>query len=108
MALAATASADVPRYQSQTATFTRDSSAGAVGQWDNVWTHDYKVTVNPCDGTFTGTGKVDGHDHTKPSVRVASRLTFPPPKVPLIVSSAAYGPFGPPQLYWGIEGWEAS
>jgi hypothetical protein len=62
LALAATASADVPRYQSQTATFTVTQPAGAVGQWDNVWTHSYNVTVNPCDGTFTGTGHVSGHD----------------------------------------------
>ena len=38
----------------QTATFTVTQPAGAVNQWDNLWTHDYKVTVNPCDGTFDG------------------------------------------------------
>ena len=58
----AAASADVQRNQEQTATFTVTQPAGAEGQWDNVWTHDYKVTVNPCDDTFTGTGSVTGHD----------------------------------------------
>lgn len=66
MAVVSSASAGVERYQTQTATFTVTQPAGAVGQWDNVWTHDYKVTVNPCDGTFTGTGKVYGHDQNGP------------------------------------------
>ena len=66
MAIASSASAGVERYQTQTATFTVTQPAGAVGQWDNVWTHDYEVTVNPCDGTFTGTGKVYGHDQNGP------------------------------------------
>jgi hypothetical protein len=56
--VAATASADVARYQTQTATFTVTQPYGQVGQWQNVWTHDYTVTVNPCDGTFEGTGKL--------------------------------------------------
>jgi hypothetical protein len=50
------ASADVARYQEQSATFTATQPAGQVGQFDNVWTHTYNVTVNPCDGTFKGTG----------------------------------------------------
>jgi hypothetical protein len=62
--VAATASAKVERYQLQTATFTVTQPYGQVGQWTNVWIHDYTVTVNPCDGTFTGTGtlhnNVDG------------------------------------------------
>ena len=62
MAVVSSASAGVERYQTQTATFTVTQPAGAVGQWGNVWTHDYKVTVNPCDGTFTGIGKVYGED----------------------------------------------
>jgi hypothetical protein len=52
-----TSSADVARYQTQTYTFTAIQPYGAVGQWQNVWTHNFTVTVNPCDGTFTGTGK---------------------------------------------------
>lgn len=56
MAVATPASADVPRYQFQTATFTVTEPYGAVDQWANVWTHSYSVTVNPCDNTFTGTG----------------------------------------------------
>jgi hypothetical protein len=66
MAIVSSASAGVSRYQSQTATFTVTQPAGQVGQWDNVWTHNYKVTVNPCDGTFTGTGTVSGHDQNGP------------------------------------------
>jgi hypothetical protein len=60
----AAASAKVERYQPAptTATFTVTNPAGVVGQWENVWTHDYTVTVNPDNGTFTGTGKVYGHD----------------------------------------------
>jgi hypothetical protein len=75
-AFAAVASADVPRYQETTtttvptttvpttttkATFTVTQPVGAVSQWENLWTHDYEVTVGT-DGTFTGTGKVYGHD----------------------------------------------
>jgi hypothetical protein len=59
--VAATASADVARYQTQTATFTATTPYGQVGQWEHVWTRDYTVTINPCgsnDGTFTGTGVV--------------------------------------------------
>ena len=52
-----TSSADVARYQTQTYTFTAIQPYGAVGQWQNVWTHNFTVTVNPCDGTFTGTGE---------------------------------------------------
>jgi hypothetical protein len=57
IAVAATASAKVDRYQAETATFTVTQPLGQVGQWSHVWTHNYTVTVNPCDGTFTGTGK---------------------------------------------------
>jgi hypothetical protein len=57
MALAATASADVPRHQIQTYTFTAIQPA-EDGQWANVWIHNFTVTVNPCDGTFTGTAEV--------------------------------------------------
>jgi hypothetical protein len=75
MAVVSAASADVPRTQGQTqtvttttkttATFTVTQPAGQVGQWDNVWTHNYTVTVNP-DGTFTGTGHMFGQDQNGP------------------------------------------
>ena len=54
VAFAPTASADVPRYQFETATFDVTQPAGTVGQWASVWTHEVTVTVNPCDQTFTG------------------------------------------------------
>ena len=54
--LVGASSADVARYQTQTATFTVTQPYGEVGQWQDVWTHDFNVNVNPCDGTFTGTG----------------------------------------------------
>ena len=41
-------------------TITAVQPEGAVGQWDNVWTHTYNVTLNPSDGSFTGTGSVSG------------------------------------------------
>jgi len=66
LAIPAVASADVQRYQEQTATFTVTQPAGAEHQWDNVWTHDFKVSVNPCDGTFSGAGSVSGHDQNGP------------------------------------------
>ena len=55
----AVASADVPRYQTQDATFTVTTPSGAGG----LWTTDYKVTNNPCDDTFTGKGVVNGLDY---------------------------------------------
>ena len=77
MAVVSSASAGVARYQSQTATFTVSQPAGQVGQWDNVWTHNYNVTVNPCDGTFTGTGNVSGADQNGPySANETIRGTF--------------------------------
>jgi hypothetical protein len=60
----ALASADVQRYQ--VATFTVTQPAGQVGQWNNVWTHNYTVTYNPSDGTFTGPGHVSGQDQNGP------------------------------------------
>jgi hypothetical protein len=58
----ALASADVARYQSETATFTTTQPAGVFGQFDNVWTHKYTVNVNPCNSTFSGTGVETGQD----------------------------------------------
>ncbi len=54
---AGVASADVARYQLETATFTATQPAGQVGQWASIWTHDFDVAINPCDGTFSGTAK---------------------------------------------------
>lgn len=45
--LAAPASADVARYQTQSATLTADVLGGA-------YVHTYAITINPCDGTFVG------------------------------------------------------
>ena len=52
----AVASADVERHQEKTVTFQVTQPAGAYDQWDNLWTHDYKVKINPCDDTFSGIG----------------------------------------------------
>ena len=64
----ATASADVPRCEAsvptktviKTAEFTVTQPYGVVGQFDDVWTHDYTVTINPEDNTFAGVGDVYG------------------------------------------------
>jgi hypothetical protein len=50
----AAASANVERYQEQDATFTVNQPKDSTGQFDNVWRHEFNVTVNPCDGTFEG------------------------------------------------------
>jgi hypothetical protein len=57
---ASVASAGGPpaRYQTQTATFTVLQPRNTVGQYNDVWTHNYNVTINPCDNTFSGTGDV--------------------------------------------------
>lgn len=62
MVAASTASADVARYQTHTATFTVLQPKDTVGQYNDVWTHKYNVTINPCDGTFTGTGNVTANN----------------------------------------------
>jgi len=59
----------VARYQSQTATFTTTQPAGAFSQFGNLWTHDYKVTINPCDNTFSGTGVEYGQDQNGAKTR---------------------------------------
>ena len=48
------------RYQTQSMTITAVQPEGAVGQWGNVWTHTYNVTLNPCDGSFFGVGSLSG------------------------------------------------
>ena len=60
MAVIASASAGVERYQTQSMTITAVQPEGAVGQWGNVWTHTYNVTLNPCDGSFSGIGSLSG------------------------------------------------
>jgi hypothetical protein len=45
--LAAPASADVARYQTQSATLTADVNSGA-------YVHTYAITIDPCDGSFVG------------------------------------------------------
>jgi hypothetical protein len=60
MGIVSSASAGVERYQTQTLTITAVQPEGAVGQWTNVWTHTYTVTLNPCDGSFSGVGSVHG------------------------------------------------
>ena len=57
------ASADVQRCEAsvpvstdiKTATFTTIQPANEYNQWNNVWTHDFTVIVNP-DNTFAGVG----------------------------------------------------
>ena len=60
MAIVSSASAGVDRYQTQSMTLTAVQPEGAVGQWTNVWTHIYNVELNPCDGSFSGTGTQSG------------------------------------------------
>jgi hypothetical protein len=63
------ASADVPRCEAsvttgttvKTATFTALQPRDTVGQFTNVWKHDFTVIVNS-DNTFSGTGNVYGPD----------------------------------------------
>ena len=62
-AIPSIASADVPRHQEQTATFTVNQPRGQAGQFNDVWKHDFTVKVNPCYRTFTGSGNVtNGQD----------------------------------------------
>ena len=55
MAVVASASADVPRYQTQTGTLTvtLEPTYGYV--------HQFNITLNPCDNSFTGTGSSVGN-----------------------------------------------
>ena len=54
LVIPAVSSADVQRYQTQTATFTAIQPANEYSQWSHLWTRDFTVTTNPCDGTFSG------------------------------------------------------
>jgi hypothetical protein len=60
MAIISSASAGVERYQTQSMTITAVQPEGAYHQWENVWTHTYNVTLNPCDGSFSGDGSQVG------------------------------------------------
>jgi hypothetical protein len=60
IAFVGSASAGVARYQTQSMTITAVQPKDAVGQWTDIWTHTYNVTLNPCDGSFTGTGSESG------------------------------------------------
>jgi hypothetical protein len=57
-----------------TAKFTATQPANAYHQWDNVWTHDYTVTVQP-SGSFAGTGLQNGHDDSVTMVNWAETIT---------------------------------
>jgi hypothetical protein len=56
----ALASASVDRYQTQTATLHVIQPKDTVGQYDDVWKRDFKITINPCNNTFTGTDHATG------------------------------------------------
>ena len=60
MAVVSSASAGVARYQTQSMTLTAVQPEGAIGQFNNVWTHTYNVELNPCDDSFSGTGTLMG------------------------------------------------
>ena len=60
------ASADVARYQTQTATFTATQPYGVNHQFDHVWTHTITVNVNPCENTFDGTATITGANGEQP------------------------------------------
>ena len=63
LVIPAVASADVPRHQEQTATFSTTTPSGAGG----VWTTKFDVTVNPCDdNSFVGKGITIGTDYDGP------------------------------------------
>jgi hypothetical protein len=54
MAVASAASAKVERYQELNMTFIAQQPAGEVA--GTFWVHTFNVTLNPCDGSFEGTG----------------------------------------------------
>jgi hypothetical protein len=58
----ASASGPPARYQTQTATFSVLQPRNEVGQYNDVWTHNYKITINQCDNTFSGTGDVTANN----------------------------------------------
>ena len=38
-----------------------------MGQFGNVWRHEFKVTVNPCDNTFSGTAPTYDNGASSPT-----------------------------------------
>src|SRR3954454_24693573 len=60
LAVMGPASAAVDRNQMQSMKLTAVQPENAVGQWNTVWTHTYDVTLNPCDGSFSGVGLLSG------------------------------------------------
>ena len=69
-----------------TATFTVNQPKDTVGQFTNVWKHDYTVTVQP-DGTFSGIGSItdnggdvvvdrDDHRQVLDTTRHSDHVTF--------------------------------
>ena len=74
LAIPASASADVPRCDETvavnttitTATFTVNQPKDTVGQFGNVWRHEFTVVVLP-DGSFSGSSSASDHGATTPS-----------------------------------------
>jgi len=70
LAIPSIASADVTRCEASvpvnttvtTAKFTVLQPKDTITQWDNVWNHDFKVTVNADNNTFIGTSTVTDND----------------------------------------------
>jgi hypothetical protein len=60
MGIVSSASASVERYQTQSMTITAVQPKDVYGQWNDVWTHTYNVTLNPCDNSFSGVGTLSG------------------------------------------------
>jgi hypothetical protein len=60
LSVVSVAAAKVQRNQMQTMTFTATQPKDVYGQWQDVWTHTYSVTLNPCDGSFVGGGTAVG------------------------------------------------
>ena len=102
---AGAASADVARYQVTTATFQVTEPAGAVNQWDTVWTHSYTITINPCDNSFTGTapaqvqtgGATEGTGETITGTLGANSISYTATRIydgrTWTLTSALYEPF---------------
>jgi hypothetical protein len=89
LAVPALASADVARYQFQTAAFTLTQPAGSLGQWNSVRTHNISVTVNPCTNTVEGTGVETGPGPTLNENITGSSATAPSASRPTARTTSA-------------------
>jgi hypothetical protein len=89
MAVAAFASADVPRYQSQTGTLTATVTSGG-----HTYVHTFAITVNPCDNSFTGVGNQDELKSTISGTIIGSAISF----------TAVYPDFGPNYQWSSVNG----